>query len=325
MKEQWIEAFRIGGAASRHIKPEHLAEVVDDDFEANPRALCFGHPKSDDPAAGTIAGAKVEGNSLMIKLGQLTDKAIDGIKSGAWLNRSAAFFDPSHEANPRPGKWTLRHVGLLGGSAPGIPNMTPLKTSLAFEADDDGEILITTGDPADALVYAAAATPVHYVFDAKEPSMTEKTPEQLATEFKAREDALELREKQAAERIRNSFEAGNSSTVDALVEAGKVLPAEAADLKAVFNAFDPEGDELTFGAGDKATKATASARLGAFLTAALGKRVPVGGRQSPSEEFDAANEFTTPAALTAAATALAKDKGISFDAAYEQLAEKQQG
>jgi len=326
MAKRWIEAFRIGGKASRGIKPEHLAEVVDDDFGANPRALCFGHPKSDDPAAGTITGAKVEGNSLMVELGTMTSKAIEGIRSGEWLNRSAAFFDPHHEANPRPGKWTLRHVGLLGGAAPGIPNMQPLSKALAFSADgDDLDGLEILGDPADALVYAGAPTPFHTIFDAKEPTM-ERTQAQIDAdnEFKAREDRLKEREEAAAKRVRNQFEASNGSSIDALVLAGKVLPAEADALKLSFNAFDPEAEDLTFGAGDKATKASAVSHILTFMAAALPKRVPTGERLSPSREFNAdTTDRDAPIAeqagdLTAKARArMVANPSLSFEAAIE--------
>lgn len=316
MSKRWIEAFRVGGKASRGITPEHLAQVVDDDFGANPRALCFGHPKSDDPAAGTITGAKLDGNSLMVEVASLTTKAIEGIKSGEWLNRSAAFFDPTHEANPRPGKWTLRHVGLLGGAAPGIPNMAPLSKALAFSADgDDLEHLEITGDPADAVVYAGSPTPVHTIFDAKDPEMTILDPNK--TEKTAAELAFEARESAFAARIKSQFEASNAAAIDSLVLAGKVLPAEAADLKLAFNALDPEGQELTFGAGDKATKATAVGKLLAFM-AGLGKRVPIGERESPAGDFQAP-EFKTPAEFNAAAEKLAKEKSITFEAAAEQL------
>lgn len=331
MAKRWIEAFRIGGKASRGIKPEHLAEVVDDDFGANPRALCFGHPKSDDPAAGTITGAKVEGNSLMVELGTMTSKAIEGIKSGEWLNRSAAFFDPHHEANPRPGKWTLRHVGLLGGAAPGIPNMAPLSKALAFSADgEDLDNLEIIGDPADALVYAGAPTPIHTIFDAKENPM-ERTADQIAAdklrddEFAAREKRAEEREQAATKRIRTAFEAGNGSAIDALVLAGKVLPAEADALKLSFNAFDPEAEELTFGAGDKATKASAVSHILTFMAAALPKRVPLGDRQSPSKEFGATGdkpEYKTPADFNRAAETYAKENNMTFEAAAEHLAEQ---
>jgi hypothetical protein len=316
MSKRWIEAFRIGGKASRGIKPEHLAEVVTDDFGANPRALCFGHPKSDDPAAGLITGAKVEGNSLMVEVDKLSPEAITGIKDGKWLNRSAAFFDPHHEANPRPGKWSLRHVGLLGAAAPGIPGMGSLQKALAFDADDE---LITEGDPADAVIFAGAPTETHFIFESKEPTMdpNDKKPDAAQIE---RENAF-------AARVRNHFEASNKSAINALVLAGKVLPAEVDGLTTSFNALDPEGEELTFGAGDNTTKATAVSHLLAFMASALPKRVDVSGqRKSPETQFDAkggetsANPQAEARRLSAEARALmAKDPGLTFEAALETL------
>ena len=308
MIEREIEVFRVGGAASRHIKPEHLAEVATFDCSANPVPLCFGHPKDDTPAAGTISKFRADGNSLFATVASMTDAAIEGVKSGAWLNRSMAFFDPTHEANPEPGKWRPRHVGLLGGSAPGIPGMGTLKKALAFAAD--GETLEILGDPADAMIYAAApeeGTPVHVVFTAKEaPTMastpTTLTPEQRDAEFTARENAVADRERKAAERVRNAFNASNNSAIDALVRETKVLPAEAENLKTAFAALDPEGEELTFGAGDKTSKATAVGAILAFM-AGLPKRVPIDGQRSPSTQFDA--DPATPPSTFAAASASA--------------------
>lgn len=387
MMERWIEAFRGGTKASRGITAAQLAEVAEDDFDANPRGLCFGHPKNDDPAAGRITGAKVEGNSLMVKVTDLADKAIDGIKSGAWLNRSAAFFDPHHEANPRPGKWTLRHVGLLGAAAPGIPGMQPLKQAFSFDADGG---LLADGDPADAVIYAPAPTGTAYVFESKEPDLVEAkrrlgkaialhekhmngdapttgpageksqvtmmvemkaalaalegatpaaeeskmkmfsaqeptpmadlTPEQIAENDRLTKLAAELdkREQEFAAASDRSFQAGNTSLIDSLVAAGKVLPAEAPALKLAFNALGR--GELEFGAADKPDKATPAAKLAGFLSTALPKRVPVnGGRTSPTGEFEAV-EYATPAAFNAAAEQLAKDKGLTFEAAAEELA-----
>jgi hypothetical protein len=312
MGEQWIEAFRGDTRASRGISAAHLAEVADDDFDANPRGLCFGHPKSDEPAAGRVTGAKVEGNRLLVKVADLTTKAIEGIKSGAWLNRSAAFFDPDHEANPRPGKWTLRHVGLLGASAPGIPGMKPLRSAFSFDADGD---LVAEGDPAEAVIFAAAPTTIRYVFDSKEPDMADVTTAPTPEELRQREEKLKADELAFEARQTTAFQAGNAALVDGLVAAGKVLPAEVDRLKLVFNALDRE--ELTFSATDKGT---ASAALASFLSTAIGKRVPVDtGRESPSKEFDAKDKPTDPAAITAAANQLVKDKGLTFEAAVAEV------
>jgi hypothetical protein len=314
-----IEVFRADTRASRGITAENIAEVASSFSGSMP--ICFGHPKSDTPAAGTVSKLRAAGSSLFATIGELTSKAVEGIKDGAWRAPSMAFFDPQHEANPTPGKWAGRHLALLGAAAPGIPGLE-IPKSLAFSADDTLEMV---GPPADAVVFAAAPTPIHYVFEAKEPRMAEKTQAELDAEFAARETVTAEREKAQtdretafAARVKSQFEATNAATVDSLVRQGKVLPAEADGLKLAFNALDPEGEELTFGAGDKASKATAVAHLFAFM-AGLPKRVPLGGRESPTGE-PGPREFKNAAEFNAAAEALAKSEGLTFEAAAERLA-----
>lgn len=314
-QEVELEVFRVGGAASRGITPEHIAQVATFDCEASPIPVCFGHPKSDTPAAGVISGLRADGNSLFAKVKDWTGEAIEGIKSGKWLNRSFAFFDPTHEANPRPGQWSPRHLGLLGGAAPGIPGMGSLQKALAFDAAAD--IVTVEGDPADAIVFAGAPTPVHFQFSTPEPIIMEKTPEQIAEDKRIADAAaaLDKREQEFAARVKTQFEAGNASIVDGLVTAGKVLPAEADKLKTVFNALT--SDVLEFSADDKGT---AAAALGTFLATALPARTPLGKAPlAPTGEF-AADQNDDPRSLTVKARELMeKDKSLTFEAAVEKV------
>lgn len=318
-KAQEIEVFRVGGAASRGITADHIAQVATFDCEANPLPICFGHPKSDTPAAGVISKLRAAGNSLFATI-LPTDKAVEGIKAGEWINRSFAFFDPTHEANPRPGQWSPRHLGLLGGAAPGIPGMGSLQKALAFDAAED--ILLIDGDPADAVVFAGAATNVVFVSTVENEPMPLTAEEQARidaadkalADLKAREDAFAAREQAAAAAARTAFEAGNSTSVDALVAAGKVLPAEAADLKAVFNALD--ADVFEFSATDKQTP---GAKLAAFLSNAIGKRVPIDERRSPTDEFDAGERDDAATIDAKARKLMAERPGLTFGAAVEEV------
>lgn len=325
MIEHEIEVFRAGTPAARGITAEQLAEVATFDCSEKPVALCFGHPENDTPAAGGIGGFRVEGNSLFAKITSLTEKAIDGIKGGEWLDRSMAFFHPNHEANPRPGKWSPRHVGLLGGAAPGIPGMAPLKKALAFDAAGE---LSADGAPADAVVYEAAPTKVHTVFSVEKQPVTDQTAE---TEFAARqkaaderEAALAAREKAAAERVRTAFNASNGGAIDALVAAGKVTPTEAPALKLAFAAFDPEAADVEFGSADKPNKASAASHLLAFLATALPKRIPLGGQESPSTQF-AADAPSTPEAFNDRVKARMAEKSLTYSAAAEEIEAETRG
>lgn len=318
MKELEIEVFRVGGSASRHVKPEHIAQVATFDCDANPIPICFGHPKSDTPAAGTIAGLRADGNSLFAKIKTFSDTAIEGIKKGEWINRSFAFFDPTHEANPRPGQWSPRHLGLLGGAAPGIPGMGSLQKALAFDAAEDA--VTVDGDPADAVVYAGKPTNVVFV-STEEPDTVEKTPEQIAEDNRLAAARAQLDADQAAFAAsqRSAFSAANSALVDGLVRNGKVLPAEVDKLKLVFDALG--SDVLEFSATDKTT---ASVALAEFIASAIPKRVPVGERLSPTDAFDAgaidsSNVHDAAGDLTAKANALIeKNPSLSFAAAIER-------
>ena len=150
----------------------------------------------------------------------------------------------------------------------------------------------------------------------------EKTPEQIAEDNRLAEERRQFEADKLAfaASVTSQFEASNSSIVDSLVAAGKVLPAEAPTLKLAFNALGR--DELEFGAADKSDKATAATKLAGFLANALPKRIPVdSGRTSPTGEFEAV-EYKTPAAFNAAAEKLAEDEGLTFAAAAEKLADQ---
>lgn len=320
-----LEVFRGGDKASRGITAERLAALESFDCDAHPVPIVIGHPKSDSPAQGLIKGFRLEGAKLFAKLSNVSKKIVDGVRKGELINRSMAFFPEDHESNPTPGKLAPRHLGFLGGAAPGIPGMKPLAKALAFSADDDDDSLVATAEPAEAIMFAAdddvEPTPVLTVFEAKEPTKMPDvlTPEQIAAN-EAADKAIKDRETAFAARVRNQFEASNARTLDALVAEGKVLPAEVDGLRLAFNAFDPEAEELTFGAGDKATKATAVSHIFAFMAGALPKRVPVDEeRQSPTENFNAGDKPKTPEQITAAAEKLVKDEGLTFEAAVERV------
>lgn len=321
-----IEVFRADTRASRGITAERLASIASFDCAANPIPVVIGHPQSDSPAEGTISGFRLDGAKLFASLKGVSQKVVDGIKSGALLNRSMAFFGEDHEANPTPGKLAPRHLGILGGSAPGIPGMARLAESfgateaaLSFAADD-AETLVVEGPPAAAWIETAAPTPIVFTaFQPKEPKMsgTEKTNEERDAEFTARENDLKAREEAAAARIKTQFDAANNAALDGLVREGKVTPAEVDGLKTAFAALDPEGEELTFGAGDKATKATAVGHILSFI-AGVDKRVPIGGRQSPNTQFSA-DEVTDPKAYEAGVNALAAKYNLDFSAAADRF------
>lgn len=290
MDEVEVEAFRAGTKASKGLTAAHIAEAAAlYDAETAPAPLVFGHPKSDSPALGFISSARAEGNKLFLKIKNIADEVIQGVKDRKILGRSIAFWDPGHPSNPVPGKYTIRHLGLLGGQAPAIAGMPALR----FSADED--VLESDEAPADAVIFAVEAeapTRVQTITESppKEPTMP-KSIEELTAEIEAANERATIAEAKAAELVaaeetraatfaaaETARRAGeDKSTLDAAVAAGKVLPAERDDLAKLFEALPTEA--LQFASGEIEPRLA----LAKFLDN-LPKRAPVGDPvRSPSE------------------------------------------
>ncbi len=311
MIETEIEVFRADTKASRGITADMIADLATGYDGSNPVACCIGHPKNDSPALGEVAAFRADGNKLFATIRNVKAALVDGIKDGSILNRSMAFFSPDHEANPTPGKLAPRHLGFLGASAPGIPGMTKLSKALSFAAD--GETLEIDGDPAAALLFEPKPTEIFTAHDDKEPVNMDPATKTEA-DLQADRDALAADRLAFAAEQRTARESSNATLVDGLVASGKLLPANAEDMKTVFNAIDPA--PLEFSAKDGAKSPVAA--LAAILSTGV-KLVPVDeGRQSPTGEFNADDKPKDADAITAAArAAITANPSLSFEAAVE--------
>jgi hypothetical protein len=323
-EEVEIEVFRADPRASRGITADILAGIATEfDGNGDPVPICIGHPTSNAPGYGEIKAFRAEGPSLFATLAGKFDKIVEGVKDGSILNRSMAFWPAGHSSNPKPGRIWPRHLGFLGASTPGIPNMPRLDKALAFSADDDN--IETIGDPAPAVIEDAPPTPVLHFQSRQEPTpMAEPTAEEIAESRRK----LEADQLAFAASQRTARETANASTVDALVAGGKLLPAHRDRTLFVFNALgstDHEDKALEFDAGDGKKLSPASA-LADLLGGAV-KLVPVNeGRRAPSTEFNADEVKGDDKKITAAARKLMEsDKTLTFEAAVEAVTEQQEG
>jgi hypothetical protein len=271
-----IEVFRAGNAAANAagITAADLADIAAFDCAAHPVPNVIGHPTTDSPAHGAIVKFRAEGNSLFADVPETLPAfkpIIDGVKGSTILGRSMAFFGKNHPSNPTPGKLAPKHLGFLGGAAVGIPGMPPLAQAFAFSADD---VMSVTGDPAPAIVFEAAPTPVITVSEppaAAPAAPVENNTVATEAEIAQREAAIAERERIAAEREqtfaaeqRTARETANAAQVDALVAATKVLPADRDNLVAAFNAV-ADADVIAFASDDKLPKATPAAIIASIM------------------------------------------------------------
>jgi hypothetical protein len=261
-----IEAFRAGGKASRGITPAQLDEAIasyTSTSATDPAPLVFGHPESNDPAHGIIATVKREGSKLITGLKNISAEAIQGVKDGKFLNRSIAFWHPDHSANPTPGKWNIRHVGLLGAASPGIPGMS----KLTFSADESA--IESDQAPDTAVIFAEEATPTVTITSPKggkpvadKPELAQEQFDALEAENKRLKDAAEAR----AIADKTAREAANASFAADLVEQGRITPAMKVLVTETLNRLPVE--EVQFDAGTKGSLADEWRKV-------LGKAEPV--------------------------------------------------
>ncbi|HHL3632631.1 2-oxoacid:acceptor oxidoreductase [Neisseria polysaccharea] len=88
--------------------------------------IVVGHPKADAPAYGWVSGLKAENGVLTADFDQVDEGFADLVKAGRYKKVSASFYPPTSPNNPKPGVWTLRHVGFLGAQPPAVKGLSAI-------------------------------------------------------------------------------------------------------------------------------------------------------------------------------------------------------
>jgi hypothetical protein len=310
-----IEAFRAGGKASRGITATELDEAIASyKGDTDPAPLVFGHPESNDPAHGVIATLRREGNKLIAGLKDISADAIAGVRENRFLNRSIAFWHPDHSANPTPGKWNIRHLGLLGAASPGIPGMS----KLSFSADE--HTIEATDAPDTAVIFAEEPTKTVTVHTKGGPKVADQDTV-AKTEYDAivaERDRLQAEAATAATARETARKDANTAFVADLIKQGRVTPGDKVLFTEILNKLPVE--EVQFDAERKGD-------LAAELKRALSTAEPrvIFSEVSPKGERGNNGKTLSAAEITAKAQQLVKDgKAVSFEAAVEAI-ETQQG
>ncbi|HEY9835417.1 MAG TPA: hypothetical protein V6D27_00755 [Vampirovibrionales bacterium] len=133
-----------------HFSNRDLDEIVETYDPRNFRApLILSHntfARSDrelaesELAFGVVQRVVRDGNSLRAFCDPIAPEVSQWIKEGRIVDRSASFYPPDSPSNPTPGKWSLRHVALLGRTPPAVKGMSALSLAEIFD-DDGGEAL----------------------------------------------------------------------------------------------------------------------------------------------------------------------------------------
>ena len=88
--------------------------------------IVVGHPKADAPAYGWVKSLGVQNGVLTADFAQIDEGFADLVKAGRYKKVSASFYPPTSPNNPKPGVWTLRHVGFLGAQPPAVKGLSAI-------------------------------------------------------------------------------------------------------------------------------------------------------------------------------------------------------
>jgi hypothetical protein len=132
MFQKRIHVFMAGDQTSaqgvaRSFSTKDLDQVVASyDPQIHEAPLVLGHQGDSDslPSYGWIKGFERQGDNLYANVA-FTDVAKDLVKDGHYRKVSISFYSPDSQINPHPGKWTARHLALLGAAPPAVKGLEP--------------------------------------------------------------------------------------------------------------------------------------------------------------------------------------------------------
>lgn len=272
--------------------------------------IVVGHPKADAPAYGWVKSLGVQNGVLTADFAQVDEGFADLVKAGRYKKVSASFYPPTSPNNPKPGVWTLRHVGFLGAQPPAVKGLSAISFA-------EGEVYVEfTESPPPPENHENKETPMSL-----EQELAAEKAAREAAEKKAAESQAELKKLQDEQHaaLRDGAHEQNAEFAEGLVKEGRLKPADK-DLVVKVLDFAEYPDDVTADFGEGSKKQPLSAALRAFFTAVLPKQIQGGEMakgETPSGLAADFAEASDPEALShhQRALALAAKEGIPYEEA----------
>ena len=215
----------------RHQFQETDLDALCEDYDPtlSQAPLVIGHVETDSPAWGWVGALRRQGNKLLASLSDVPETLRELVRNGRYKYVSAGFYTPEASHNPLPGKYYLRHVGLLGATPPAIKGLAPVQ----FASAGTESVLELHNHPSGIRnhlrnwIAPKTEMPSFSVFvDNSENS----NPANSACEENAK--TFPKPQKQSGE---------FSEFLDAQLRAGRILPSEMAPLRFVLGALSGQG------------------------------------------------------------------------------------
>jgi hypothetical protein len=340
---QWIEIFRAGDYGKNgSYTPQDLDHVVasyNPDFHESPAVI--GHPETNGPAYGWVAGVKRDGDTLLAKLRDVDPQFEEMLRAGKFKKRSASFYR-------KPEGIELRHIGFLGAQPPEVKGLAAIKFEEGFETAEVvfEEASMAVQEKTFAEQFKAffeehfgAKNNATQFSEADVKPLIEAAHASLLAKVTALETKLAAQATSFAERERKLVTGEHSGlvaeAVNKLRTAGKWVPAfEKMGLKVVFAELAKVTETIEFGEPDKDGKKNKVLPLDILTNflEKLPKIVPGGVKVTEGSVIQFADAAAKHAhagrtmvdqnsvQLNALAEAAAKAQKISFAEALTQVA-----
>lgn len=131
---RFVDANGIERVVTPHVVAE-LAATYDPALHEAP--MVIGHPRTDAPAYGWVASARVVEGTLELAPAQVEPAFADLVAAGRYKKRSVSYYLPDSPNNPAPGKHYIKHVGWLGAMPPAVKGLRDAELA----GDDDAVVI----------------------------------------------------------------------------------------------------------------------------------------------------------------------------------------
>jgi hypothetical protein len=276
--------------------------------------LCVGHPSSNLPAYGWVAGLQVNADGrLAMDTRAVEPQFAEMVADRRFPKRSASFYPPNAPNNPTPGKWYLRHVAFLGAQPPAIAGLKDIE----FADDASGAVSFSEGD----LHHSQEQSQMD-----KDLQAAQERAAKAEAEAKAARDAQAKAEAaraeadkqlaQFAEQQRSERHASFVGFAEAQVKAGRLLPKDQATTVAVLDAV-ADAQPVEFSEGDATRKVSPVE----FIKGLIESATPAVsfGEFAPGNAGSQGGKGLSDAEIDAKAKAYAKEKNVSYSEALSAI------
>ena len=131
----WVHCFTAGTQTSaqgvtRDFSVKDLKEVAESyDPVIHEAPVRVGHEDSDKvPSFGWVKGFKMDGSKLYADV-EFTPEMSGMLRNGNYKKVSISMYSPESGINPTPGKWSARHLAVLGATPPAVKGLESIQFS----------------------------------------------------------------------------------------------------------------------------------------------------------------------------------------------------